>query len=238
MVGNYNYGTGVVPTIPLATGYNNSGWGGFGGSGDGWWGIILLALLFGWGNGGYGGFGGCGNNCVTEAQLCSGFNFNNLENGVRGVQQGICDSTYALNNSIMSGFHGVDNALCSGFNNVNNNITEARFDAQKCCCETNRNIDAVRYENAKNTCDIIQAGHNDADKIIAYLTNEKISALQTELQSAQLALQNNAQTQTLINALKPTPIPAYITCSPYQAANFGFGFGNSCGCGCGSNLFA
>lgn len=234
MVGTYNCGTGVVPTIPLQTGYN-SGWGGFGGSGDGWWGIILLALLFGWGNG-YGGYGFGGNGALTEAQLCSGFNFNNLENGVRGIQQGICDSTYALNNSIMQGFHGVDNALCSGFNNVNNNITEARFDAQKCCCETNRNIDAVRYENAKNTCDIINASHADTDRVIAFLTNEKISALQNELQSAQLALQNNAQTQTILNALRPTPIPAYLTCSPYQAASYGFG--GNCGCGCGSNLFA
>lgn len=235
MVGTYNNcGTGIVPTIPLATGYNNGGFGGFGNSGDGWWGIILLALLFGWGNNGYG-FGG--NGALTEAQLCSGFNFNNLESGVRGIQQGICDSTYALNNSIMTGFHGVDNALCSGFNNVNNNITEARFDSQKCCCETNRNIDAVRYENAKNTCDIINASHADTDRVIAFLTNEKISALQNELQSAQLALQNNAQTQTILNALRPTPIPAYLTCSPYQAANFGFNnyggnlFGG-CGCGC------
>ena len=155
-----------------------------------------------------------------------------LKNGVRGVQQGICDSTYALNNSIMSGFRRYNAHVTLMLTTLQRLVLCSKI------CETNRNIDAVRYENAKNTCDIIQAGHNDADKIIAYLTNEKISALQTELQSAQLALQNNAQTQTLINALKPTPIPAYITCSPYQAVNYGFGFGNSCGCGCGNNLFA
>lgn len=234
MIGNY--GNGIVPTIPLATG--NGGFGnGFGnGFADGWWGIILIALLFGWGGNGFGGWGGNNNGVLTEAQLCNGFNFNNLESGVRGIQNGICDSTYALNTSLLNGFHGVDTSLCSGFNNVNNNIQQARFDNQQCCCETNRNIDAVRYENAKNTCDIIQAGHNDTDRIIGYLTNEKISALQTELQSAQLALQNNAQTQALLNALRPTPIPAYITCSPYEAARYGnYGMQNLFGgCGCNS----
>lgn len=235
MIGN---GTGIVPTLPIngnvgGNGFNN-------GFADGWWGIILIALLFGWGGNGFGGWGGNGNGVLTEAQLCNGFNFNNLESGVRSIQNGICDSTYALNTSLLNGFHGVDNALCSGFNNVNNNITQARFDAQQCCCETNRNIDAVRYENAKNTCDIIQASHNDTDRILAYLTNQKIEALQTELQSAQLALQNNAQTQSILNALRPTPIPAYITCSPYQAANYGQSFFNNCGCGCGcgGSLFA
>ena len=58
-----------------------------------------------------GGGGGALNGVLTRADLSSGFSFNNLENAVRGIQQGICDSTYALNNSIMQGFHGVDNVL-------------------------------------------------------------------------------------------------------------------------------
>ena len=100
---------------------------------------------------------------------------------------------------------------------------------QNCCCETNRNIDAVRYENTKNTCDIITAGQANTQRIIDIMTQDKIEALRTELQSAQLALQNNAQTQTLINELRPCAIPAYLTCSPYTA----LGYGNSgCGCGC------
>lgn len=66
-------------------------------------------------------------------------------------------------------------------------------------------------------------------RIIDMMTQDKIEALRTELQSAQLALQNNAQTQTLINELRPCAIPAYLTCSPYTA----LGYNNSgCGCGC------
>ena len=35
---------------------NNGGfWGG-----DGWWAIIIFAMIFGWGRGGFGGFGGGG----------------------------------------------------------------------------------------------------------------------------------------------------------------------------------
>ena len=49
-----------VPVAPLTAG--TSGNGGNGGNGmfggDGWWAIIIFALIFGWGRGGYGGFGG------------------------------------------------------------------------------------------------------------------------------------------------------------------------------------
>lgn len=78
-----------------------------------------------------------------------------------------------------------------GINSVNGNISQLGYQMQNCCCETNRNIDAVRYENAKNTCDIITAGQANTQRIIDIMTQDKIEALRTELQSAQLALQNN-----------------------------------------------
>lgn len=39
--------------------------------------------------------------------------------------------------------------------------------------------------------------------------------LRDQLQAAQLQLGNLAQTQNLVSQLRPVPIPAYITCSPY-----------------------
>ena len=94
---------------------------------------------------------------------------------------------------------------------------------------------------AKNTCDIQQAintstrdiidGQREStNAILGFLTNEKISSLQA--QNAQLAAQlsQNAQTQTLINTLRPVAQPAYITCSPYESV---YGYNRSCGCGCG-----
>lgn len=62
------------------------------------------------------------------------------------------------------------------------------------------------------------------------MTNDKIESLRTELQAAQLALQNNAQTQTLISSLRPCPVPAYPSCSPYEVASWVRSGCNSCGC--------
>ncbi len=207
------------------------------GFGDGGWvWIIFLFFLMAWGGNGWGA-NGFDRGCVTKSDLCEGFNFNNIENGVRGIQQGLCDGFYAQNTTMLQGFAGVDSALCNGFNNVNNNITQSRFDAQQCCCETNRNIDAVRYENAKNTCDIIQAGNANTQRIIDHLTQNEIQTLRDSLQTANFQLSQQAQSANLIDQLRPCPIPAYLSCSPYTTYDpygRGFdGFRNSCGCGCG-----
>lgn len=52
------YFEGEIPTV--VSGNNSNGFGN--GFSDGWWGIILIALLFGWGRGGYGFGGGNGGN--------------------------------------------------------------------------------------------------------------------------------------------------------------------------------
>lgn len=79
--------------------------------------------------------------------------------------------------------------------------------------------------------DVIENQTAGVQRIIDTITQDKIQSLQTELQSAQLQLSNVSQTQNIINALRPTAVPAYLTCSPYQAM---MGY-NNCGCnaGCG-----
>lgn len=220
-------GTGLSVADALALQDRRGGDGMFG-DGNGMWVFFLFFLLAWGGNGMFGGNNAAAQGALTRADLCEGFNFNDLQRQVQGVQNGLCDGFYAQNTTMLQGFHGVDTALCNGFNNVNNNITQARFDAQQCCCETNRNIDAVRYENARNTCDIVNAIKADGDATRSLMTQNTIQALRDELQSAQLALQNNAQTQTLINQLRPCPIPAYPSCSPYQT----YSGWNGCGCAC------
>lgn len=225
----------------FATGYalgadsgNNNSCNSNGMWGDGWWAIIIFAMIFGWGNGGWGGFGnGGGNGALTRSDLCSEFSFNDLQGAVRGVQSGICDSTYALNNSIMSGFHGVDNAICSSTNAINSGITQLGYQMQDCCCNVRSDIKDLSYQNAKNTCDIIQASHNDTDRIINFLTQEKLDSLRDQLQTANFQLSQQAQSNNIINALRPTPQPAYITCSPYESALMYAGYGRT-GCGCNS----
>lgn len=210
---------------------NNDGM--FGGGSGTWVWVFFLFFLLAWGGNGFGfGNNAAAQGALTRAELYDGLNYSQLDNAVRGIQNGLCDGFYAQNTAMLQGMNGIQNQLCLGFNGVNSNITESRFATQQCCCETNRNIDAVRYENARNTCDIVNAIKADGDATRALMTQNTIQELRDNLQAAQLQLGNLSQTQTIINAVRPFPIPSYVTCSPYTAAN-GYGVcgcGNGCGC--------
>lgn len=210
---------------------NNDGM--FGGGSGTWVWVFFLFFLLAWGGNGFGfGNNAAAQGALTRAELYDGLNYSQLDNAVRGIQNGLCDGFYAQNTAMLQGMNGIQNQLCQGFNGVNSNIAESRFATQQCCCETNRNIDAVRYENARNTCDIVNAIKADGDATRALMTQNTIQELRDNLQAAQLQLGNLSQTQTIINAVRPFPIPSYVTCSPYTAAN-GYGVcgcGNGCGC--------
>lgn len=184
------------------------------GDGDGWsgggsWWAIMLFFLLAWG----GGWGGNRNQeALTRADLCQGFNFNNLDSAVRGVQSGLCDGFYAMNTGMLN-----------GFGSVNQNINESRFASQQCCCETNRNIDSVKFENAQNTCEITNAIHSEGEATRALITQNQMQELRDQLADAKLANSQCAQNAYLINQLQPVAKPAYITCSPYAASQAGCG---------------
>ena len=140
---------------------------------------------------------------------------------------------YETRDAINMNSNAIQSSLCNGFNGVNQGITNLGYSLQDCCCQTQRAIDGLNFNNAKNTSEIIQANNANTQRIIDLMTQNEITSLRTELQSAQLQLSNNAQTQNLINQIKPCPIPAYLTCSPYQSYNFNpYAFNNGCGCGC------
>jgi len=232
---------------------NNGG--GFGGMwGDGLWAIIILAML-GFGGGWGGGFGGVGggfvNGALTRAELYDGFAMQNIDSAVRGVQQGICDSTYALNNAITSGFYGVDRGLCD----IGHQISD-------CCCTTQRNIDSVRYDMATGFCnlgntiqssirDVIDNQNANYRGIMDFMVQEKLAGQAAEIASLKgalgraedrsfLAANQEAQTAELIRRLgRDCPVPAYVVPNPNccygNPTGVGYGYnGNSgCGCGCG-----
>ena len=221
------YFEGEIPV--MTTGSNNGMWGG-----DGIWAILLLALLgggFGYGRGGVG--AGAGptysealgyelGKVATTNDVASGFNnsavlssLNDIKltqaSNLNFINQGFA----GLNNVITSGFSGVDNAICTlgyqnqqGFNTLAHQISD-------CCCATQRAIDGVNYNMAKNTCDIVQAINTSNQRVIDYLTSEKIDTLNRKLAVAEGQLSNYAQTNAIVSALKPSPIPAYSVPSPY-----------------------
>lgn len=176
--------------IAAATGgSNNRGNDGWGGDGWGWIWILLIFCVFGgWGNG-FGGFGGNGlQGALTRADLCQDMNFQGIENGIRGIQQGLCDGFYAQNttmlqgfnglqNTIQGGFAGVDNAVCNlgynmqqGFNSTNIALMQGQNALQAqlsdCCCQTQRAIDGVNYNMATNTCAITNQMNSNTRDII------------------------------------------------------------------------
>lgn len=138
--------------------------------------IIMLFLL--WGRNG---FGGGDNGALTRADLNDGLNFQQLESAVRGVQSGLCDGFYAMNTGMLQGMNSIQRDLCTGFSAVNAGISENRFAAQSCCCETNRNIDAVRSENYKNTCEIVNAIRSDGEATRALINANTMQELRDKL---------------------------------------------------------
>lgn len=231
--------------------------GGFGGGmWEGIWGIVLLAMVLGWGNGGFGGFGGGTSGALTRAELYDGFATQNIDSAVRGVQQGICDSTYALNNSLMTGFHGVDNAICnlgyqtqSGFNSLGHQISD-------CCCTTQRAIDGVNFNMAKGFCDlgnvinmqtrdIIDNQNANYRGIMDFLVTEKLASKDARIaeltnqlsqsnQNAVIRAAIDASTAEIIRRTgNDCPTPAYWVQPPTPVqAPCSWNNGGGCGCGC------
>lgn len=231
----FENGAGVVPVMDLnrgGYGYNDAYGGGM------WmWIIILFALM---GGNGFGGWGNRGlEGALTRSDLTNGFDAQDIKNGIRGVQNGLCDGFYAQNTTMLQGFNGLGRDVLENRFALGAAIAENRFAAQQCCCETNRNIDAVRYENAQNTCAITNNATANTQKILDKLclmeSNAKdmqIADLREKLAVANLQVSQQVQNATLVNTLRPFPQPAYVTCSPYESARGFHNYNGGCGCGC------
>lgn len=240
----------------------NNGNGIFGG--DGWLGILLLVALlgggFGWGGlGGWGGGGGAGGaglqGIATRADINEGFALNNITSGITAIQQGICDATYALNNSInqgfngtqmsmMQGFNATQTGMLQGFNGVERGFCDLSHQLSDCCCENRQAIAQVRYDMANQTRDIIEGQNANTRAILDFLTNDKISTLTAENQSlkfqASQANQNafitanqQAQTAELIRRLgRDCPVPAFVVPNPNCCYGnpVGVNYGGNCNC--------
>ena len=110
---------GLTVSDALALG-NGGGFGGFGGN-ESWW-IVLLVLLFagGWNNG----FGFGGNNsspCCTPATaqgVSDAFNFNQLDNCLRGVQSSMSSDFCSTQAQLANGFASVGRDMLAGFDSL------------------------------------------------------------------------------------------------------------------------
>lgn len=227
------YIEGDIPNVVTSNG-GGYGSGMFGGDWA-WW--IVILLIFGWGNGGW---GNSGQGAAQDYVLVS--DFAQIERKLDSISNGICDSTFALNNTVTNGFAGLtQNLMTNGFE-TRSAIGDLASQLASCCCDVKTSLLENRYLDAQNACalnsaiatstrDIIDGQRASTDAILGFLTNEKISGLQAENAALTAQLSQNAQTSTIINTLRPVATPAYITCSPYESI-YGYSRGGSC-CGCG-----
>ena len=233
------YIEGDVPSV--VTGGNNNG-SGFGFGNDAWVLIILFALIFGWGNNG---FNGNGNNggamdnyvlasdfATLQRQIDSGVS--SLERKGDAINSGLCDGFYAMNTGMLNGFAGVNSTITNSGYETRNAIQGLSSQLADCCCKTQSSIKDTQYAIAMQTnaiqqslCDGFRSIHDEITANRIEDKNAQITAQQNEINALRLKASQEAQNAYLVNTLRPTAIPAYLTCNPYQAYN-------TCGTTCGS----
>lgn len=231
---------GVQATMPVAP--VNSSNGGFGWGGEGSWFIIILFLFafLGWGNGGWGNNGNSGG--VVDGYVLTS-DFANVERKIDSVNQGLCDGFYQqaqlVNGTNMAMANGFAQAELSRSNQqaaLMQQLNAMQMQAANCCCENRAAIAQVRYDMATQACDtrntvqnatrdIIDANNQNSRAILDFLTQSKLSDLQTENQGLKLAASQAAQNSYLVSQLRPSPIPAYTVQNPYCCNQFA-----CCGC--------
>lgn len=160
---------------------------------------------------------------VAQIANTLGIQFEAVRSTLASMTNGICDLGYKLGQDTAS--------LMSAISGGNASLSRQLAD---CCCATQRSMDSIKYDMASGFCNV----NTNIDKstfhleryidkkfeqaqfenragfqgIRDYLVGEKIATLQSDLQAAQLVLQNNAQTQAIMNYIdskctstSPTP---------------------------------
>lgn len=220
---------GPTMTMPVApTGMMG---GGFGGE-NGWWVILFIILLFGWGRNGYGN----NNGGVMDGYVLTS-DFANIERKLDAVNSGICDSTFALNNSINGGFATAELSRANQQSALMQQLNAMQMQSQECCCENRAAIAQVRYDMATQACDtrntvqtaardIVENANANSRAILDFLTQSKLQDLQSANQELRLQASQAAQNNYLISQLRPTPIPSYPSCNPWASGSYT----GCCGC--------
>ena len=237
------------------------GWGGrgFGGFGGGFGGI-------------YG--AGCGAPCATQADVRSAVDQQTLISKIDQQTYGLSDVFNSLNTNLNNNFRGIDNAICTlGYQGaqhasnlsaqlaqcccdtraaIQDNTTQGVFNTNTlsrqisdCCCNLEKMNMQNRFDAQAYNCNTLQAIDKLGDRIIDYMSNEKVQSLRDENQALRLAASQERQNQYLISQLGyQCPKPAYVVQPPqqvtfptnccggvnYAAYNGGCGCNNGCGC--------
>lgn len=177
-----------------------------------------------------------------------------------GVETGVHDNFISdefVKRDIFNTNQNVSNTACQTQRDVLENryanqlgLQQVQAAQKNCCCETQKEILQSRYDSAlmaqtmqaqmaQCCCDIKESILADGqatrqliqDNTIQNL-RDKLADRDRDLQTAYWQISQVNQTKNIVDAVRPTPIPAYLTCSPYFAYN-STAYGSGC---CGGNV--
>ena len=254
------FNTGNCPSVPIVANLDGNNGNNWNDGSWLWLVIVVFAIFGGWGNGfgGFGGTnGGVGSeiqrgfdNQAVISKL-DGIS-NGLCDGFYAMNNSMLTGFNGINTNIMQTGYGIQQAVNADTvaNMQNTNALQSQI--ANCCCETREAIQGVNYNMATNTCalqntmnnntrDIIDSQQAGTRAILEFLTNDKIATLQAEnndlrraasqdRQNALLTTTMAAQTNQIIDAVRPTPVPSFPASNLYGYAYNGCGCNTGCGC--------
>ena len=257
----FNGNSPSLADIAEVTGNNRNSDGMWGG--DGWWAIIIFAMIFGWGGFGGNGWGGNGGGmgstaaAYTDSAIQRGFDTQSIIGKLDGINNGLCDGFYAMNNGMLTGFNGINtNVMQTGYgiqqainadtvaNMQNTNSLQSQI--ASCCCDVREAIQGVNYNAAQNTCalqntmnnntrDIIDSQNAGTRAILDYLCQEKISSLQAENSDLRRAASQDRQSALLTAAMNTQTQQIINSVNPTAVPAYVVPNPNAYAYGCGCN---
>jgi uncharacterized protein YukE len=191
----------------LALSKNGGSADGFGGT---WTWVFFLFFLLAWGGGGL--FGGGGNGSATEGALTRAAMYES--NNMQDMYNGLESLSNQINNFQTTSTNAWGNIRYDNLKNMTDlsaQIAQNRYAADQCCCETNRNIDALKFSMSKEYADGVQ-------KIADMINEDRIETLRSQLTDARNQITNLVQSNNIVNQVRPFPTPTYLVNSPYGSA--------------------
>jgi len=172
---NYNYSLSDIASVANSDAFN--------GGGNSWFLIILFLLVFGgngygygWNRNGNGEFGQYAT-AASQQEILFGQQFQNLDNKIDRLGNGIADATFSLNNSIKDGAYTTTNAVKDGVYTTTNAVKDG-------VCGVTNAVKDTAYATTNAVKDAAYATNN-AVKDTAYATGVSIvnegRALQNQL---------------------------------------------------------
>lgn len=215
--------TGVLPTVPLVSGD------GMGFNGDGIWALLIFAMIF---NNGFG-FGNGNNNLATQDYVASEFTQQAINNGFENVNSNIANGFARTNDNLCD----VRQTVATGDMALNSSILENRYVGQLSACQTQRDI--LTQTNELNTnllttalqnqakmdeccCNLRASGIENTQKILDALNQNTIDDLRSQVNDLKNTITANGIGTSIVNQVRPYPVPSYIVSSPYQSLYNGF----------------